>query len=91
MTKTKENTKLSDKYNRRKTITTEGRRVTAARIDRIYRMVLPVTLSQTIAYDAPDQQQTRQSKTKNSAFDQMLQEQIKGQEMEANQTFQLYC
>lgn len=54
-------------------------------------MVLPVTLSQTIAYDAPDQQQTRQSKTKNSAFDQMLQEQIKGQEMEANQTFQLYC
>ena len=54
-------------------------------------MVLPVTWSQTIAYDAPDHQQARQSKTKRSAFDQVLQEQMKGQEMEADQTFQLYC
>lgn len=59
--------------------------------ERIYRMVLPVTWSQTIAYDAPDHQQARQSKTKRSAFDQVLQEQMKGQEMEADQTFQLYC
>ena len=69
----------------------EGRRVTAVRIERIYQMVLPVTLSQAIAYDAPDQQQARQGNTKRSAFEQLLQEQIKGQEMEANQTFQLYC
>lgn len=54
-------------------------------------MVLPVTWSQTIAYDAPDDQQARQSKTKRSAFDQVLQEQMEGREMEANQTFQLYC
>ena len=54
-------------------------------------MVLPVTLSQTIAYDAPDHQQARQNKTKGTAFDQMLQEQMKGQEMEENQTFQIYC
>ena len=48
-------------------------------------------LSQEIAYDSPNHQQPRQNKTKRSSFEQILQEQLKGQQLEENQTFQLYC
>uniref|UniRef100_UPI003FED5A82 hypothetical protein n=1 Tax=Agathobacter sp. TaxID=2021311 RepID=UPI003FED5A82 len=66
------------------------RRCVTARIERVYQ-VFPVTLSQKIAYDSPNHQQPRQNKTKRSSFEQILQEQLKGQQLEENQTFQLYC
>lgn len=70
---------------------TEGRRVTAAKLEQRYQVIIPIGPVTTVSYFTPRNRDDQQANTKKGSFDGILKKQMRMLELEEDQTFQAYC
>lgn len=69
----------------------EGRRVTAAKFEERYQVIIPIGPVTSVSYFTPRNRDEKQEKTEKNSFDGILKKQMRMLELEENQTFQAYC
>ena len=70
---------------------TEGRRVTAARFEERYQVIIPIGPIASVSYFSPRDRYGQQEKSKKNSFEGILKKKMRTLELEEDQTFQAYC